>query len=160
MLTNSEESLEKGAARFKGSSSRVTSLVVQKSRISTSISFANDSSRYLHLTMQSAVRVGILPKLLCPKTNRCIPTISRGFTSSPRYLKANHQPENQIDNAIGKEKEIAIRTPWHREGADMPPVKRQRQAGAMTKGDTTLPLESIEKLMNFRKTTYHSLTFT
>lgn len=88
--------------------------------------------------MQRVVRVGIPPKLLCPKTKPCTAAISRSFTSTPRHFRPNHQPENQIDNAIGKEKEIAARTPWHREGADMPPVKRQRQAGAMTKGIYTL----------------------
>lgn len=41
---------------------------------------------------------------------------------------------NQLDNAIGQQKEIQARTPWHREGADQPPVKRNRSAGAMTKG--------------------------
>jgi hypothetical protein len=41
---------------------------------------------------------------------------------------------NQIDNAIGEQKEIQARTPWHREGAEQPPVKRNRIAGAMTKG--------------------------
>lgn len=40
----------------------------------------------------------------------------------------------QIDNAIGKAKELQARTPWHREGSDQPPVKRNRSAGAMTKG--------------------------
>ena len=43
---------------------------------------------------------------------------------------------NQIDNAIGEAKELQARTPWHREGSDKPPVKRQRRAGAMTKGIT------------------------
>jgi len=41
---------------------------------------------------------------------------------------------NQIDDAIGEAKELQARTPWHREGSDMPPVKRMRRAGAMTKG--------------------------
>jgi hypothetical protein len=42
--------------------------------------------------------------------------------------------DNQIDNAIGAQKELQARTPWHREGSDKPPVKRLRSAGAMTKG--------------------------
>lgn len=41
---------------------------------------------------------------------------------------------SQLDNAIGEQKEIQARTPWHREGSDEPPVKRNRSAGAMTKG--------------------------
>lgn len=42
--------------------------------------------------------------------------------------------DNQLDNAIGEQKEIQARTPWHREGSDKPPVRRNRSAGAMTKG--------------------------
>jgi hypothetical protein len=46
----------------------------------------------------------------------------------------------QIDDAIGKAKELQARTPWHREGTDKPPVKRMRSAGAMTKGLSSLSL--------------------
>ncbi|TVY81609.1 Calcium uniporter protein [Lachnellula suecica] len=62
---------------------------------------------------------------------------------------------NQLDNAIGEAKELQARTPWHREGSDKPPVKRNRSAGAMTKGKllTTpsrllkliLPLTTLDK---------------
>src|SRR5271170_4063138 len=39
-----------------------------------------------------------------------------------------------LDRKIGEAKELQTRTPWHRDGADQPPVKRLRSAGAMTKG--------------------------
>jgi hypothetical protein len=42
--------------------------------------------------------------------------------------------ESSLDNALSEEREKQARTPWHREGADKPPVRRQRSAGAMTKG--------------------------
>ncbi len=76
----------------------------------------------------------------------------RAFTSSSRKLQEASATErakalnqkgldqqedgfrNQIDDAIGEAKELQARTPWHREGSDMPPVKRMRRAGAMTKG--------------------------
>lgn len=45
----------------------------------------------------------------------------------------DHQ-ESQFNDAIAQEKEKQTRTPWHREGSQVPPVKRQRSAGAMTKG--------------------------
>jgi hypothetical protein len=48
--------------------------------------------------------------------------------------KGVDQAESQIEDAIGQEKEKQARTPWHREGSDVPPVKRLRSAGAMTKG--------------------------
>ncbi|KAF2471843.1 uncharacterized protein BDR25DRAFT_324943 [Lindgomyces ingoldianus] len=38
--------------------------------------------------------------------------------------------EKRLEEDKGKQ----IRTPWHREGSDTPPVARQRSAGAMTKG--------------------------
>jgi hypothetical protein len=44
----------------------------------------------------------------------------------------------QIDNAFGEAKELQRRTPWHREGTDKPPVKKMRNAGAMTKGGFSL----------------------
>lgn len=42
--------------------------------------------------------------------------------------------DGQLDDKIGQAKELQARTPWHREGADKPPVRRLRSAGAMTKG--------------------------
>ena len=38
------------------------------------------------------------------------------------------------EHVVGHEKDKQIKAPWHREGSDMPPVARQRSAGAMTKG--------------------------
>lgn len=48
--------------------------------------------------------------------------------------------KGNLDNVIGKERELQVRTPWHREGSDRPPVKRMRSASAMTKG-TYIPLK-------------------
>ncbi|KAH9217139.1 hypothetical protein DL95DRAFT_362395 [Leptodontidium sp. 2 PMI_412] len=53
----------------------------------------------------------------------------------------------QIDNAIGKAKELQARTPWHREGSDQPPVKRNRSAGAMTKGKLLTTPSRLLKLI-------------
>jgi hypothetical protein len=44
------------------------------------------------------------------------------------------EQESSLDSALSEEREKQARTPWHREGADEPPVRRQRSAGAMTKG--------------------------
>ncbi len=62
--------------------------------------------------------------------------------------KSYTRPARDLDNTISKEemshfdREVAedtkakqIRTPWHREGADTPPVSQARSAGAMTKGN-------------------------
>ncbi|KAK0120370.1 hypothetical protein ONS95_011773 [Cadophora gregata] len=53
----------------------------------------------------------------------------------------------QIDDAIGKAKELQARTPWHREGSDTPPVKRNRSAGAMTKGKLLTTPSRLLKLI-------------
>jgi hypothetical protein len=53
---------------------------------------------------------------------------------------------SQIDNAVGEAKELQTRTPWHREGTDKPPVKRQRSAGAMTKGLSLPIIPQAEKI--------------
>lgn len=52
----------------------------------------------------------------------------------------------QIDNAIGEAEELQARTPWHREGSDSPPVKRNRSAGAMTKGIFLFSLSSPQNI--------------
>ena len=46
----------------------------------------------------------------------------------------NEIEKGALDKAINDSKELQARTPWHREGSDQPPVKRNRSAGAMTKG--------------------------
>ena len=67
------------------------------------------------------------------------------------YDNSNARPAADLNNDITQEekdhfaKKLAedkgrqIRTPWHREGSDVPPVARERSAGAMTKGITLQP---------------------
>lgn len=61
------------------------------------------------------------------------------FASYEQKAKALNQEGvdqqlNDYDAGIAEEKEKQKRAPWHREGSDEPPVRRQRSAGAMTKG--------------------------
>ncbi len=61
------------------------------------------------------------------------------LSSSDQKAKALNQQgiDNELsefDDALEAEKEKQARTPWHREGADQPPVSRPRSAGAMIKG--------------------------
>ncbi|KAI9046749.1 hypothetical protein LZ554_009487 [Drepanopeziza brunnea f. sp. 'monogermtubi'] len=53
----------------------------------------------------------------------------------------------QIDDAIGQARELQARTPWHREGSDTPPVRRDRSAGAMTKGKLLTTPSRLLKLI-------------
>jgi hypothetical protein len=39
-----------------------------------------------------------------------------------------------FDEAVAKDTEKQQKAPWHRQGVDEPPVRKQRSAGAMTKG--------------------------
>ena len=41
---------------------------------------------------------------------------------------------SEFDTAVAEDKEKQQRAPWHREGVDEAPVRKQRSAGAMTKG--------------------------
>lgn len=62
--------------------------------------------------------------------------------SSQEKAKALNQQgiDSQLsdyDAKIHEQKEKQRATPWHREGSEDPPVRRQRSAGAMTKGEHT-----------------------
>jgi len=73
------------------------------------------------------------------------------------YSNSNARPASDLNENITQEekdhfakklqedKGKQIRTPWHRQGSDTPPVKRQRSAGAMTKG---MFLHLIKRPMN------------
>ncbi|MCJ1438369.1 hypothetical protein MMC27_007757 [Xylographa pallens] len=55
--------------------------------------------------------------------------------------------ESEIQDGISQEKEKQTRTPWHREGSNVPPVKRLRSAGAMTKGKLLTTPSRLLKLV-------------
>lgn len=70
------------------------------------------------------------------------PTQIRGFSitspisgrASDDVQKDDIKHDGSLDEKLGESKMLQTRTPWHREGADKPPVSRMRSAGAMTKG--------------------------
>lgn len=74
-------------------------------------------------------------------------TVGQKKTNS--YANSNARPAEDLNHNVTQEekddyeqrlqediKEKQIRTPWHREGSEVPPVARQRSAGAMTKGSS------------------------
>ena len=76
---------------------------------------------------------------LSPKAQRCFSQThppNQNHAASARALNQKGIDEQvaAFDDAIEEEREKQVRAPWHREGTDQPPVKRQRSAGAMTKG--------------------------
>ena len=82
------------------------------------------------------------------KSASCHGLLIRGFATSRQqfaessYVQAARalnqkgldDQESQLTDAIHQEKEKQVRTPWHREGPNIPPVERQRSDGATTKG--------------------------
>jgi len=52
------------------------------------------------------------------------------------HQDVSKEEKTHYDKAVAEDKGKQIRTPWHRDGSDTPPVSRQRSAGAMTKGES------------------------
>ncbi|EUC31744.1 hypothetical protein COCVIDRAFT_41299 [Bipolaris victoriae FI3] len=120
--------------------------------------------RHRLIALASLPRVSTLPSARCaPLFTRSSPaaSIRQGVFSQLRcltnrrqsdldkygdYSNSNARPAAELNENITQEekdhfaqklkedKGKQIRTPWHREGSDTPPVARQRSAGAMTKG--------------------------
>ncbi|KAL9581446.1 MAG: hypothetical protein Q9212_003894 [Teloschistes hypoglaucus] len=63
------------------------------------------------------------------------------------HQKSNGTHESDLNTAIAQEKEKQTRAPWHREGSNVPPVARQRSAGAMTKGKLLTTPSRLLKLI-------------
>ncbi|RDL41135.1 Uncharacterized protein BP5553_01114 [Venustampulla echinocandica] len=76
-----------------------------------------------------------------------------GYTEkgkAPHHRGRNEQeqqPNSQLDDVIGEQTELQAKTPWHREGSDMPPVKRMRSASAMTMGKLLTTPSRLLKLI-------------
>ena len=83
-------------------------------------STSNHSMPISHLTLWSSASR--------PSKRRCHEIVT-GI-----YQKRQIRRESTIEKAIGAEREKQNKAPWHREGSDLPPVARQRSAGAMVKG--------------------------
>lgn len=60
-------------------------------------------------------------------------------TSEPSTARDSHkEPDDrpsELDEAVSYVKQNQTKTPWQREGSQTPPVKREREASAMTKGN-------------------------
>ncbi|KIW61378.1 hypothetical protein, variant [Exophiala xenobiotica] len=77
---------------------------------------------------------------------------TRGISGEQTARDLNQQGIDEalsdFDTAIAEEgKNKQQRAPWHRQGADEPPVKRQRSAGAMTKGKLLTTPSRLLKLV-------------
>ncbi|KAL1631027.1 hypothetical protein SLS56_004701 [Neofusicoccum ribis] len=67
------------------------------------------------------------------------------------------EEKRDFDQKVAEDKGKQIRTPWHREGADTPPVGRERSAGAMTKGKLlTTPSRMLKLILPLTTKDYNS----
>lgn len=121
---------------------------------SLAISRSSTAPRALHTPLLSRLpAISTRPSAVCAQKLQI-----RSFTGTTHlniklrgkeegnYENSNARPASELNNNITQEekddfarklqedKGKQIRTPWHREGSDIPPVARQRSAGAMTKG--------------------------
>lgn len=74
------------------------------------------------------------------------------FSSSVETAKSLNQAGideqlHEYDASIAEEQEKQRKAPWHREGSQDPPVRRQRSAGAMTKGKLLTTPSRLLKLV-------------
>ncbi|KAI9814642.1 MAG: hypothetical protein M1827_003198 [Pycnora praestabilis] len=97
----------------------------------------------------------LIPGFASIPSHRALTTSQRSGRADVSYTEAAKdlnqkgldQEEAQLEDSIEQEKEKQIRTPWHREGSDVPPVDRQRSAGAMTKGKLLTTPSRLLKLI-------------
>ena len=66
---------------------------------------------------------------------------------------------SHVEDEIGQLKKNQLKTPWHREGSDKPPVRRLRSASAMTKGSfvRSLKLPSALLMISDRQVTHDTI---
>ena len=100
------------------------------------------------------MRTLLSPLNIRPQPGPALPATTIG----PQYRQVRRSTYEQaardlnqkgIDDQLAEfddAKEKQTKAPWHREGADTPPVERQRSAGAMTKGmeQTVIQMEPAD----------------
>lgn len=108
----------------------------QPSTVSTRLVVGQHARQYFHGTASGP---GFqLSRCAGVKFSRQTPHSVRSISGQQKARDLNQQgideALSEFDNAVAQEHEKQERTPWHRQGAEEPPVRRQRSAGAMTKG--------------------------
>jgi calcium uniporter protein, mitochondrial len=106
-------------------------------QVSRSISIQPLSRRR---TPESSIRQ-LSQNLLCR-------TITSEARAKDLHDKATADELSDLNDVVDHQKDRQRERPWHREGADEPPVRRQRSAGAMTKGKkTTIQLPQLRAFL-------------
>ncbi|KAK7700587.1 hypothetical protein SLS57_012041 [Botryosphaeria dothidea] len=141
-------------------------------RLLHSVARAAPAARTPSLT--SHLRISFFPSYHASVLSRRAPL--RAFSAATSKLiqerpdtSSNSQPTRDLNNNVTEEekkdfdqkvaedKGKQIRTPWHREGSDLPPVSRLRSAGAMTKGKLlTTPSRMLKLILPLTTKDYNT----
>ncbi|KAL2441870.1 hypothetical protein ABEF95_016763 [Exophiala dermatitidis] len=121
----------------------------QPSTVSTRLVVGQHARQYFHGTASGP---GFqLSRCAGVKFSRQTPHSVRSISGQQKARDLNQQgideALSEFDNAVAQEHEKQERTPWHRQGAEEPPVRRQRSAGAMTKGKLLTTPSRLLKLV-------------
>lgn len=95
-----------------------------------------ESRSYFHLVRPASrpdpcqrLSLGVIPR---------VPRSLRSISYEQKAKDLNQQGVDDalsdFDTAVAEDREKQHRAPWHRQGVEEPPVRKQRSAGAMTKG--------------------------
>lgn len=108
----------------------------------------SESTAFCPNTKARIFRLPISPPYRAFRVSTALPTESRNGNAADVPAKNTlDSKRSDLEDAIAQEKEKQIRTPWHREGSNVPPVARQRSAGAMTKGKLLTTPSRLLKLI-------------
>ncbi|KIW89169.1 uncharacterized protein Z519_10021 [Cladophialophora bantiana CBS 173.52] len=80
-------------------------------------------------------------------TSYCCRSISHEQKAKDLNQQGVDDALSEFDSVLTDNGEKQQRTPWHRQGAEEPPVRRQRSAGAMTKGKLLTTPSRLLKLV-------------
>lgn len=113
-----------------------------------------------HVRIATGVRLaGSAPcvRYLCsPASAWSSRTVVRAPANPPETQRRDESRAEQLTHG---ERQKQLRTLWHREGSNVPPVHRPRSAGAMTKGESASVMNVLASgpdLLHYRQAAHHA----
>jgi hypothetical protein len=88
-------------------------------------------SQTLH---QQPINASLQTSVFCRRWHQQTRSSSSDHKDKALDRHGSSKNQSKSNDDIEAEQEKQVRAPWHREGAEQPPVSRPRSAGAMTKG--------------------------
>ena len=117
-----------GALGSLKSVTRAPSTILVSTSLSLRVGYHNSS---IHATPSYRFSLPVKASSFATQTSRNV-----SYEQKAKDLNQQGVDEalSEFETAVADDQEKQQRAPWHREGVDEPPVRRQRSAGAMTKG--------------------------